>query len=362
MKKVLFILPTEDRGASSRYRVYQYLKHIDDEFEYDIKPFMTNEMYVNWKSGNAKKIIVPFFKSFFNRIGQILIIKKYDVVFIHRDAIPFGPMIFERIIKNKKKKIILDIDDAIFCNDIEDISNKRNKILYQLKYGKRFNTSIKVADYIYCGNSYIMEYCNKYNDNTIYMPTVIDTENISVDDKIEFVKKYFTIAWIGNPGNSKYLEGILEYINESAQRNNTKICLLLIGSRKLKEDLYQNIEFKYYEWNENTEYSLLKKADIGIMPLKDSNWAKGKCALKLLQYMAIGLPVIASDVGENKNVVKEGKNGFLVKEEEDWIKYIDFYIKNQEKISEMEEFCKEYVKHNYSVNVWRNEWIKKILD
>ena len=78
--------------------------------------------------------------------------------------------------------------------------------------------------------------------------------------------------------------------------------------------------------------------------------------------MAVGLPVIASNVGENKNVVKEGENGFLVKQEEDWVKHIDFYMKNQDKIAIMGEFCKNYVYQNYSIDVWRNKWMKDILN
>ncbi len=353
--KVYFITPTDEMGASSRYRVYQYLNYLEN-IEYEVYPFLTEKIYNEFKKGNIFKLLIKVPFLILKRIKLVFKIKKGSLLFVHRDIIPFGPMIFEKIFKFKKCKIILDLDDAVYCKETKEISSKKNRFLYKFKYGKRFDKTIKNANLVICGNKFIENHAKRINSSTVIIPTVIDTEKIKV-------KKYFntknklTISWIGNPGNTKYIYDVLTQIDK---KRKTELCFILIGAQKFDTSIFKNIKISFYDWNIKTEYELLRKSDIGIMPLKDSEWSKGKCGLKLLQYMAVGIPGIGSNVGVNSDIIIEGKNGWLVKNN-NWNQIIDEVIKNQHKLKNMAVFCRKFVENNYSINHYKSIYNKILI-
>lgn len=352
MNKVYFLTPNDEIGASSRYRVYQFLNYLEN-IEYEIYPFLPSDIYKDFKNGNVLKMLINVPLLIIKRVKLIFRIKKGSLLFIHRDIVPFGPMIFEKIFKLKKCKIILDLDDAVYCDEIEEISSKKNKILYKFKYGKRFDNSIKRANLVICGNKFIEKHVRTFNENTIIIPTVIDTETIQVKTKFENKNK-IVIGWIGNPGNTDYIYNVLKQVDK---KRSIKLCFILIGARKFDTSEFENIEIKFYDWSQKSEYDLLRQCDIGIMPLKDSEWSKGKCGLKLLQYMAVGIPGIGSDVGVNSDIIIEGKNGWIVKNN-DWNEAIDKVIKNKDNLEKMSTFCRTFVEKNYSINRYKNLYNK----
>ncbi len=350
--KVYFLTPTDETGASSRYRVYQFLNYLE-EIEYEVYPFLTEKIYKEFKNGNIFKLLIKVPLLILKRISLLFKIKKGSLLFVHRDIIPFGPMIFEKIFKLKKCKIILDLDDAVYCNEIEEIASKKNRILYKFKYGKRFDSAIKNADLIICGNRFIESHSKMFNKNTIIIPTVIDTEKIKVK-KTSGIKNKMIIGWIGNPGNTKYIYEILKKIDK---KRNVDLCFVLIGAKKFDTSIFKNIEINFFDWDKKTEYELLRKCDVGVMPLKDSEWSKGKCGLKLLQYMAVGIPGVGSDVGVNSDIIVEGKNGWIVKND-DWNEVIDKIIKNRNNLVKMSTFCREFIEKNYSINSYKGLYNK----
>lgn len=358
MNKVIFLTPTDQIGASSRYRVYQYLDYLDKDIKYEVYPFMNEETYIKFKTGKNINVILNLPSLLIRRVKLLFKITKEDIVFIHRDIIPFGPMLFERILKLKGCKLILDLDDAVYCNQIDEISNNKNKFMYKMKYGKRFDKSIKLVDVVVCGNKFIENHVKKINDNTIIVPTVIDTNKMKIMEKVN--NNILTIGWIGNPGNTGYIYRILKEIDKECSG---PLNAILIGAKKFETDEFNNIKIMFYDWNLEKEYEYLNKCDVGLMPLNKSEWSEGKCGLKLLQYMAIGKPGIASDVGVNSEIIVEDKNGWIVSDEKDWIKIIKYLQNNYEKIKPMEDYCRKFVEDNYSINKWSpviNEILKNI--
>ncbi len=343
-KKIYFLTPTDEIGASSRYRVYQFIPCFKN-IECEIYPFMNKETYQSFKSGKMKSVLFKMPLLLGRRWKQIFQIPKKSVVFVHRDIIPFGPMILEKILRLKKCQIILDLDDAVYCNEIEEISSKKNRFLYKLKYGKRFDHAIKNASCVICGNQYIEKHCQSLNTNTMIIPTLIDTDLIKFQSK-NFHHKELVIGWIGNPGNTNYIYNILKQVDIPRK---TPIKFVLIGARKFDTSIFQHINIEFYNWSLESEYEILRKCDIGVMPLNDSEWSRGKCGLKLLQYMAVGIPGLASAVGVNQEIIQEGKNGWIVKDN-DWNQAIDIIIQNQKHLKEMSSFCREYVEKNYSIH------------
>lgn len=359
MKTIKFITPTGRMGASSRYRVYQYLEYLKKIYNVEVYPFLTDQLYDKFKKGDNKFVFsIP--RLLLKRIILLKKIKKDDIIFIHRDAIPFGPMIFEKILKLKGCKIILDLDDAVYCTDTSEISNKKNKLMYKFKYGKRFNRSIKLANVVVCGNKFIEEYVKKINSNTVIIPTTIDTNKVIYKKNIK-EKDELKIVWVGNPGNTDYVLKILPQIDSKVKNVDKKIKFILIGNRIFDFSKFKNIEIMSYNWSEDTEYNIIRECNVGIMPLNDSEWSKGKCGLKILQYMSVGVPAIASNVGVNADIIIENKNGFLVDNNIDsWVDIIMDILSNEKALENMEEYCRKFVEKKYSINTWIDKLIKVI--
>jgi len=354
---VIFTTPTDTVGASSRYRVYQYLEYLPEKIHYKVFPFMSNSDYRSFKNDRKIKLILKFPFLYITRFKLLFLCKKGDVVFVHRDIEPFGPMILEKLLKLKGCKLILDIDDAVYEKNIDEISNKRNKFLYKLKYGKRFDSAIKNADLVICGNQFLHDYSLNYNKNSIIIPTVIDTAKIKAKKVYKSDFKEITIGWIGNPGNTKYVTNILEQIDQYFIDNiNVKGHLILIGAKRFDTSKYK-IKITFKDWSILTEYELLRSCDFGLMPLLDSEWSKGKCGAKILQYFAAGIPALCSGVGVNSELVTNGVTGYIVKEN-NWYDGIDYFMKHTNEIELMGKNGRKLVEENYSIKSQIDKYIK----
>ena len=356
MKKNIYIfLPTGKIGASSRYRVLQYMNDLEKNFNVEINEFLDDSTYEIWKSNKLIRLFTRLPYKLLMTIKFSLKIPRGSTVLIHRDIIPFGNMWIEKYLYKKKCKIIVDIDDAIFLDDTSDISNKKNAFLYNLKYGKRYDELFKISSKIICGNKFLQDYVKQFCEDTKIIPTVVDLSKI--EKKEIYSSDKLKIGWIGNPGNTSYVLDVLPIIDKVALETNERILVNLIGSKIFDNTDFPNLDIEFNNWSLEKEYQLLKTCDIGIMPLKNSEWAKGKCALKLLQYMAVGIPVIGSDVGENKNVINNGNNGFLVGDKAEWEEAIKYFIYNKQNISVMGDKGRKFVSKEYSLDTWSNELV-----
>jgi len=326
---IYFCTPTGKRGASSRYRVIQFFPYLNNKLNYVHFSFLDDKTYKLFKSN---KIILTVLRTIFlllQPLKLLFIVKKNDVVFIHRDIYPFGYFWLERLLKIKGAKIIFDLDDAIFLEDTSEITNKKNRLLYKLKYGKRYNSIIKFADLIICGNSYLETYCKQYNSNTFILPTVIDLNKVNNITPNEPIKNTIIFGWIGNPGNSTYFNKILPLFDEISTLYKTRVIFKCIGGKINYIPSSNFFSVMEVAWSEEEEYKELSEIDVGIMPLENSEWSKGKCGLKILQYMSIGKPTIADNVGVNSTIIEHGVDGFLADHINDWRKYIEFFVKEK---------------------------------
>jgi len=278
---------------------------------------------------------------------------KYDFVFIHREASPAGPPWLEWVIaKIFWKKIIYDFDDAIWMSDEFTESN----LLKVLKWRQKVQQIIKSSWKISCGNQFLKNYASQFNKNSFLNPTTIDTLNLHKSPRsLNFDKKdKITIGWTGSHSTIKYLE-IVHPILFSLSSKYKNVEFIIIANAK-PTILLERLQF--IEWSLLTEIEDLSKIDIGIMPLPNDDWSKGKCGFKLLQYMALGIPCIGSKVGANIEIVNDGINGFLCSTEEEWFVALEKLILDENLRSFIGSNGRSTIVDKYSVQSNEDNFLK----
>ncbi len=347
-KKIAFIAPYPIAQApSQRFRFEQYLDFLEDkDYEYKFFPFYDFKswqlLYTN-KSALRKAWVVM--ASYFKRFSLIFKLRKFDIVFIHREATHVGPPIIEWIIaKILKKKYIYDFDDAIWLPNYSEGNSKfhRLKAYWKVKY------CIKWAYRVSAGNAYLASYAKQFNTNVCILPTTIDTENYH-NRKCQHDKNPIIIGWTGTHTTMQYLQSVVPVLKEIEEQYPIEIHI--ISNEKPDLDL-KNLVF--VKWKKETEIEDLVKFSIGIMPLEDNIWSEGKCGFKGLQYMALEIPTIMSAVGVNKTIVNSGVNGFLVTNAQEWKNAIVSLIEDINLRSKVGSAGSQSVKEHYSVLANKN--------
>lgn len=311
--KILFVVPYPVRHApSQRFRVELFEPYLQDaEYTYTIAPFMdARTWHVLYKQGSALQKVWGIVKGYLKRIKTVLIdVHSYDYVFVHREAAPMGPPIFEWIISRLwRKKMIFDFDDAIWIPN----TSKENKLAGWLKSFWKIKHIINWSHKVVGGNDYLCNYARQFNNNVVLIPTCVDMERMHNGNK-QHHEGQVTIGWTGSHSTLPYLDEIMDVLQYAEQELNTRF--ILIANKKPELPL-SNWEFIH--WNEKTEIDDLLKMDVGVMPLHNDEWSEGKCGFKLIQYLSLGIPAVASPVGVNNVIIEDNVNGFLCNNPEQW--------------------------------------------
>ena len=307
--KVIYLTKYSRNGASSRLRSYQFFPFLEKEgIDITVKPFF-DEDYLNHLYSKKKIAKFKLAKYYFQRFFVLFSITNYDKVVIEKELFPYFFSWFEKLLYLLKVSYIVDYDDAIFHN--YDLSN--NKLIRFLLKNKIENV-MKYSGCVLAGNNYLAEKANQSGAKKIIVfPTVIDIEKYNSKNYITTNDKII-IGWIGSPSTFKYVKKLSAVFEKLV--NEIPFEIHIIGSNE-KLDIQGSVH--YLNWSESSEVALISNFDIGIMPLENTAWELGKCAYKLIQYMGCSLPVVASSIGMNKEVVDDGSNGYLVDNEKEWI-------------------------------------------
>lgn len=353
MKKILFIVAHRPgRSPGQRFRFEQYLEYLSiSGIQYDIS-YLLNEKddkYFYSKGHYFRKFII-LLKTIFIRLKDLKRADNYDVIFIYREAVMFGSTWFEKRFKNKKPRVILDYDDAIWLMDV----SAGNKNLKWLKRPSKTSKIISYSDLIITGNEYLANYARTYNKNVTVVPTTIDT-NIFTTKKELPDKNKICIGWTGSSTTLRHLELAAPFLKKLNGLYGKSIYLRVIADQPWENNC---ITTEFIKWNKETEVEDLSLIDIGIMPLPDDKWAKGKCGFKGLQYMALGIPAVMSPVGVNTEIITDGINGFLASSENEWVNKISLLINNPEIWINIGFQGKQTIEEQYSFNAWKDKYLQ----
>lgn len=343
--KILVYTKYERIGASSRLRTYQYLDKISN-CQFVIKPLFSETYIKNLYSSRRflKKLKLFFMiknlniimKSYLKRYLSLNSLKNYDGIIIEKELFPFLSNLFYHKLYLSKKPYILDFDDAIFLKYKEQSSTK-NKIIKLVK-----NSSLCTA-----GNSFLAKKLINFGGKNVQIfPTVVDIIKYKPKANNDIV----TIGWIGTNSTIFYLYKIIHIINKLSEHKEFK--LITIGAKVNQKLIGESLNYSFYEWSEDSEVDLLNKIDIGIMPLYNSEWEKGKCSYKLIQYMALEKAVVASKIGSNLDLINSKDIGYLCNTDEEWYSCLKILIDNKQLRTNIGKAARKRIKSHYSLQKW----------
>jgi glycosyltransferase involved in cell wall biosynthesis len=311
--KVLSIAPAiYDTSPGQRYRLEQWeplLKEKGVEITYS--PFETDELRrILYQTGSIGRKIKAVVEGMNRRRREVKSLEGYDLIYVFREAALLGPPWFERRIAGSGIPMVFDFDDAVF----HAYRSPSNGYLSYLKFPNKIGEICRLSTHVMAGNQYLADYALRFNQNVTIIPTTIDTDKYQPLEK-DSTPETLTIGWSGSFSTIQHLDTIRDVLQELAREE--KFVLRVIAS----SDKYElpGVETEALKWRSDTETEDLRKIDIGIMPLPDDQWSKGKCGLKALQYMALGTPTVCSPVGVNSTIIRDGENGFLADSKDEWI-------------------------------------------
>ncbi|HBH22888.1 MAG TPA: group 1 glycosyl transferase [Cytophagales bacterium] len=340
--RILFVAPYPiGQAPSQRFRFEQYFTLLQQQgIRFDTAPFWSAAAWsILYQKGRLFKKALFLLFSFLKRPFIVIKAIRYDFIFIHREAAPIGPPVLEWILtKVLRKKVIFDFDDAIWLPNTSD----SNRMVSWLKnHGK----TAKLCQWSYvvsAGNSFLAQYAKRVNDNVVVNPTTIDLKHHNQLKK-HVSKDMVTIGWTGSHSTNRYLRMVVPVLKQILEQFG---CRIVIISDQDPHLLLKG--YNFIRWNKQEEIDQLLQLDIGIMPLHDSDWEKGKCGFKALQYMSLGIPTVASPVGVNRQIIDDSKNGFLCSSEEEWINKLSALIKSKTLRVNMGKAGRKTVEDRYS--------------
>jgi len=344
--KVLFLTSGTEVVASSRTRGYQYLPYLRTAgIQCYIVP--VGAKITNVGVHRIWKFIKRRIRHTAIALKVIVLSVWCNIVFIQKCLLP---ICFQNLIRLLNKHIIFDFDDALYALPQDRMNSKVKTVTKRLAHIIRISKSVIVA------NDFTKQYALQFNKNISIITGPIDCKKYFPSEKCE--RRNLVIGWIGSSATTAYLALVLNVLKK-IKKNYPDITIELIGASKV---LIEDANVRIKKWALDTEVTYLQNFDIGIMPLPDNEWTRGKGGYKLLQYMAVGIPCVASPVGVNAKLIREGINGYLANSENEWYKKLEVLIKNETLRESMGKNGRKIAETQYSFEVSVPKLIKLIKE
>jgi glycosyltransferase involved in cell wall biosynthesis len=301
--------------SSCRYRVLQYFPYLKDH--------------------GIETSVLFYPRTWFARVQFPRLLKELNLLYIHRKL--FHPLEFW-LIRKKARKIIYDFDDALMYRS----SGPRGP--HSISRRTKFAYMARRVDTLVAGNQFLQSEALPYNSHVEIIPTSIDLSHYGVMNKFH-PEGPLIIGWLGSSSTLKYLKLLMPTL-EALYQHYPHFQLKIVCDQFLESPILPVIQKR---WSLDEEEADLKSFDIGIMPLVDDLWSRGKCGLKILQYYGAGVPAVVTPVGINRDIVKDGVNGFWARHEEEWKDRLLRLIQDGTLRREMGLRGRETVKNEYSL-------------
>ncbi len=344
--RVLVLSPIPEEGAGCRFRLSQYVPYLESQgFDVTISSFYTRDFFrLVYRPGHFLRKSAAFLRLLKERWKVLGDLDRYDLVWLYREAVPAGPPSIERRIAKRGVPIVYDFDDAIFLPSSSDA----NKAFAFLKNPGRTAEIIKFSQHVMVGNSFLAGYARRFNNAVTVVPTVVDTTRfVPRQDRDRVPETGPVVGWIGSPTTFHYLESMAGLLRDVATRH--RFTLKVSGAGKRVE--CDGVHVQDVPWSLDEEVRLFNTCDIGVYPLDDDDWARGKCGFKAIQFMACGVPVVAAAVGVNREIIRDGENGFLASSRAEWTEKLERLLTDAPLRERFARAGRQTIEERYSLRV-----------
>ena len=353
-KRILVLCPyPEGEAAGQRLKYEQYFPFWREEgYEIVVSSYMKQNMWkVLYKKGFILKKILGVIRGNIIRLIDLFRARNFEVIYIHQWTTPFGSVLFDKLLRLLSKNIVFDLEDFVFLDGV-DSGLSVNPIIKVLRSKKRTINLIKSSDYVITSSPNLNEFCKNLNtyNRSIFISSSIDIERF-IPKKRQDNKKKITIGWTGTQSSKPYLDLLKQTLLDL--RKEREFRFLIISNFDYE---FPELDLEVISWNKNTEIEDLQKIDIGLYPLEQNDWVLGKSGLKALQYMAIGVPVVATDIGTSKDIIFHMENGLLVSTPKEWVAALVTLIDDEALRRRIGKEARQVIVERYSLDAIKEQY------
>lgn len=337
---ILFL--TSGRIApSSRFRVLQYLPRLRKlGHRVSVRPSHPPQYeswrWLGWRTSLRARRLLRYAD------WQIARCRRYEAIYLERELFDDDTWNMEDRFRSLGRRLVLDVDDAIF-----------------LRHADKFARLATMADLVIAGNTLLAQYVRGFHQRATVVPTVVDLDRFLLRPPRPR-RGPLTIGWTGTSGGFGYLRRIARPLRELAREHDFELCVIADRCDESLARELSNVKLRFVRWRLATEIRDLHRFDIGLMPLDDSPWARYKCAFKIVQYMAVGIPAVASPVGANRDIVRHGENSLLADTDEQWIACLAALLDDEQYRLRLGAAGRQTVENGYCVEAQFPRWVSAV--
>jgi glycosyltransferase involved in cell wall biosynthesis len=347
--RVLALSPIPEEGAGCRFRIAQFIPYLRSVgIDVTLRSLFTADFFhLVYRHGHYLEKASRFATLAVKHLASLRDLDRFDAILLYREMFPIGPAVVERLMARRQRPpIVFDFDDAIFLPNVSEA----NQAILALKSPGKVATIVRHADHVIAGNAYLADYARRFNPAVTVIPTCVDTEKFvpAVQPTVRNGGGPEPIVgWIGSPTTAPYVRALIPALQQVAASH--QFVLRISGAGEPFN--VAGISVEQPGWTINSEVSLFNTCDIGIYPLTDNEWSKGKCGFKAIEFMACGVPVVASAVGVNREIIQDGVNGFLASTTDEWVDKLTCLLRDPDRRQRFGAAGRRTIEERYSLRV-----------
>jgi glycosyltransferase involved in cell wall biosynthesis len=320
--RILAIVPYPvDFCAGQRFRIELWAKYLAErEIEIEFLPFASKKLTdILYQPNQKLKKGGLMIGCFFRQLVKVLNARRPDIVFIYREAALIGPPVIEKLLRHRKIPIVYDIDEPHFVPYVSPTNGHFNK----LRFFSKFDQLLKMSTSVFAVNEVIGDYARGLNNNVEIVPMTVDINRYKPNTELRQANDKPRIAWVGTWSNQPNIELAVPAMRELRKEHD--FTFRIIADTRID---FEGLDVDFIPWAYDIEVPRLQESDIGVIPVKESNWSKWKFFFKTIQFMGLGMPVVAAATGSNLEIIKDGVNGFLADNEREWYEKLKLLVEN----------------------------------
>ena len=339
--KVLFLTRYPYEGASSRYRVFQYIPHLERlGVDCKVQSFMDSRMYaLSFAPGRTPAKFAATLTAVFRRIWALRSFKKYDIIYMQRELLPFGPPVLERLMKASGACLMFDYDDALFIKK----PSRYSRVATLMRSPEKALKLFRLCDCVVAGNDWLRDKAIEAGGTAVTVEVAEDTDRICMRPT-HTSSDEIVIGWLGSNSTVKYLRLIEPVLRRISERY-PHVRFEIVGGGEF--DL-PGVPVTHTNWSLDGELEALHRFSIGLMPLPLEEWSRGKSGGKARTYMAAGVPAVCTAIGYNLELIKHGETGFLCTSDSEWDEVLSNLIEDPNLRQRVAEAARREVEERFS--------------